>query len=74
MANNNGIIDFWIIKYYGEEEITMDIYEKALQKIKEDEKCKSNWCCGFCIGLPDQQDLLVLLGLKVSKVSKAYLV
>lgn len=25
----------------------MNIYEKALQKIKEDERCKPNFCCSI---------------------------
>lgn len=28
----------------------MNMYEKALQKIKESERCKSNFCCCSIVG------------------------
>ena len=30
----------------------MNMYEKALQKIKEGEKCKPNFCCCSIVGKP----------------------
>ena len=52
----------------------MNLYEKALKKIKTDEKCKPNFCCPPIINIPNVSGptgllgLLALLGCKAKQV------